>query len=156
MRLVVAYGNGTGFHALRHSAPSPTTGLLKRFRAKAHEGLVLIHTPEYCSSKMCSRCGEKKLEEDPRRTYKKVQKVRTDDEEIECRLPKLVPLWSIRRCNSVTCGGRHWNRDHNAAINIRANLLHYLDKGTWPQHALKPRPQPAPQQQHEDRNVVIT
>ncbi len=27
VRLVVAYGNGSGFHALRHSAPSPTTGL---------------------------------------------------------------------------------------------------------------------------------
>jgi len=45
-----------------------------------------------------------------------------------------VPVWGIRRCNSATCGGlRRWNRDHNAAINIRANLLHYLNNGTWPQ-----------------------
>ena len=45
-----------------------------------------------------------------------------------------VSVWGIRRCNSATCGGfRRWNRDHNAAINIRANLLHYLESGSWPQ-----------------------
>ncbi len=47
----------------------------------------------------------------------------------------MVSVWGIRRCNSTICGGlRRWNRDHNAAINIRANLLHYLNTGTWPQH----------------------
>ena len=34
-KVVVAYGNGSGFHALGYSAPSPTTGLRKRFHAKA-------------------------------------------------------------------------------------------------------------------------
>jgi hypothetical protein len=53
--------------------------------------------------------------------------------------------WGIRRCNSATCGGfRRWNRDHNAAINIRANLLHYLNNGTWPQ------------QQHQDVDETTT
>ena len=47
-----------------------------------------------------------------------------------------VSVWGIRRCNSATCGGFcRWNRDHNAAINIRANLLHYAANGAWPQHA---------------------
>ena len=58
------------------------------------------------------------------------------DEEIQVRLPEKVPLWGIRRCNSAICGGHHrWNRDHNAAINIRANLMHYAESGAWPQHA---------------------
>jgi hypothetical protein len=130
-KVVVAYGNGNGFHALRHSAPSPTAGLRRRLCAKAHQGLLVISTPEYRSSKMCSRC-QRELQEDPTRTRQKT--VVEDDGEIEIR--KYVPVWSIRRCNSATCGGlRRWNRDHNAAINIRANLLHYLSSGTWPQHA---------------------
>lgn len=38
----------------------------------------------------------------------------------------------IRRCNSAHCGGRRrWNRDHNAAINIRQNLLLSMEHGTW-------------------------
>jgi hypothetical protein len=129
-KVIVAYGNGSGFHALRFWPPSPTTGLRKRVRAKLHQGLVVINTPEYRSSKMCCRCkGE--LQKDPQRTYRKVHKV-DDDEEIE--FCEMVPLWSIRRCISATCGGFcRWNRDHNAAINIRANLLHYLNNGTWPQ-----------------------
>ena len=42
---------------------------------------------------------------------------------------EMVPKRGIRRCNSVTCGGRRWNRDLNAAINIRANLMHAIDNG---------------------------
>jgi hypothetical protein len=131
-KVVVAYGNGSGFHALRHSPPSPTTGLRKRLCAKAHQGLVVIDTPEYRSSKMCSHCKET-VEKDPTRTRVQIQR-RHIDEEIQVRLPEKVPLWGIRRCNSATCGGfRRWNRDHNAAINIRDNLRQYLASGTWPQ-----------------------
>ena len=90
-----------------------------------HQGLVVIDTPEDYSSKMCCRCGEEVVE-DPRRKRKRTHKDGKTD---------LVPVWGIRHCNSATCGGlRRWNRDHNAAINIRANLLHYLEHGTWPQH----------------------
>ena len=132
-RVIVAYGDGTGFHALRHSAPSPTTGLRRRLRAKAHQGLVVIDTPEPGTSKYCARChGE--LKEDPTRTRTRRRVV---DEEVQ--LQEKVPLWGIRRCNSATCGGLRWNRDHNAAINIRNNLLHYLESGTWP-----PPPPPPP------------
>ena len=124
-KVIVAYGNGSGFHALRHSPPSPTTGLRRRFRAKAHLGMVVIDTPEAYTSSRCCRCGEEVVE-DPTRKRKCVRK---DGKE------EWVSVWGIRRCNSATCGGfRRWNRDHNAAINIRANLLHYLERGTWPQH----------------------
>jgi hypothetical protein len=66
--------------------------------------------------------------EDPKR--KRLRKKKKDGKE------EWVPVWGIRRCNSATCGGlRRWNRDHNAAINIRVNLLHYFESGAWPQHA---------------------
>jgi hypothetical protein len=62
----------------------------------------------------------------------------------------MVPVWGIRRCNSAICGGFcRWNRDHNAAINIRANLLHYLDSGTWPQ-------QQQQHQHHSDADEATT
>ena len=65
--------------------------------------------------------------EDPTRKRKCVRK---DGKE------EWVSVWGIRHCNSAICGGlRRWNRDHNAAINIRANLLHYAESGAWPQHA---------------------
>ncbi len=48
------------------------------------------------------------------------------------QVPEMIPLWGIRRCISA-CGGLRWNRDHNAAINIRNNLLPYLERGTWPE-----------------------
>ena len=49
------------------------------------------------------------------------------------RVQAHIPLWGIHRCIS-DCGGLHrWNRDHNAAINIRNNLLHYLESSTWPE-----------------------
>ena len=48
-----------------------------------------------------------------------------------------VCLRGIRRCNNEECGGPNahhrllWNRDHNAAINIRNNLLHRLKHNRW-------------------------
>jgi transposase len=96
-------------------------------RAKAHQGLVVIDTPEYRSSKMCSRCKET-VHKDPSRARVQIRHI---DDEIQVRLP--VPVWGIRRCYSDICGGLRWNRDHNAAINIRDNLLQYLASGTWPQ-----------------------
>ena len=143
-RLIIAYGDGSGFHALRNSPPSPTTGLQKRFLARAHQGVVVIDTPEYCSSKMCSRCGGEVVE-DPTRKRKLAKSRRYKK---NGKLVEFVPVWGIRRCNSAICGGHcRWNRDHNAAINIRANLLHYLETGAWPPHATG---QQQPQQQDVD------
>jgi hypothetical protein len=140
---ILTCGNGSGFHALRNSPPSPTTGLWRRFLAKAHKGVVVIDTPEHRSSKRCSRCGGEVVE-DPTRTYKRVHKV---DEGVE--FCDWVPLWGIHHCNSAICGGLcRWNRDHNAAINIRANLLHYLNNGTWPQQHQH--------QQHRDVDETTT
>ena len=43
-----------------------------------------------------------------------------------------VPLRGIRCCNNEKCGGLlRWNRDHNAAINIRVNGIHWIQTGKW-------------------------
>ena len=78
--------------------------------------------------------------EDPTRKRKCVHK---DGKE------EWVAVWGIRRCNSATCGGfRRWNRDHNAAINIRNNLLQFLETGAWPHGA-------AASQQHTLLSVLV-
>ena len=63
-----------------------------------------------------------------------------------------ISVWGIRRCNSG--GLRRWNRDHNAAINIRANLLHYLESGTWPQQQHQPQHQPQPSDVDEATTTI--
>jgi len=116
---VLAYGNGTGFHALPGIESTPTTGLKRRLAQRLE-----VHTvPEYKTSCTCSYClGHVKGD---RNRNKLITDRRTG-------LPKRVPVRGIRRCNSVQCGGHKlWNRDHNAAINIRRNLLHKIQHGQW-------------------------
>ena len=43
---------------------------------------------------------------------------------------KLYPVRGIRRCKNEECGVI-MDRDYNAAINIRRNLLHVIDNGEW-------------------------
>jgi hypothetical protein len=78
---------------------------------------------------------------------KKKKKKKKEEEEMEVEEEEddsteemeMVPKRGIRRCDSATCGGRRWNRDLNAAINIRANLMHAIDNGgRW--HAKFKRP----------------
>jgi hypothetical protein len=113
---VIAYGTGAGFHALPNLPPSPVQGLFKRIKAMEHFGLNVVPTPEPYTTRTCSRC-KGQLDADPSRIKYKNQRW-------------VVPR-GIRRCNSVTCGGRRWDRDTNAVINIRANLIHRLTHGTW-------------------------
>ena len=132
---VIAYGSAKGFHALRGLEASPTVGLRKRLEAKrrsleaARHGLpslTIITTPEHYTTKTCARCGEREL--GPSDNHK-----RTNRSGVE------VCLRGIRRCNNEECGGSRdgihlpllWDRDHNAAINIRSNLLYRLEHGRW-------------------------
>ena len=43
---------------------------------------------------------------------------------------KVYPVRGIRRCKNEECGVI-MDRDYNAAINIRRNLLHFIDNGEW-------------------------
>ena len=108
---IYAFGNGSGFHCLPHSPPTPTKALRKIFYRNKMRTIIV---PERNTTKLCSRCGQV-LEEMPDR-----------------RLPgRNRNPRGIRRCTSVQCRSRIWHRDINAAINIRANLLHRLENGEW-------------------------
>jgi hypothetical protein len=115
---IIAYGSGSGFHALPGSPASPTVGLCARLAAKKHLGLRIVPTPEAYTTVTCSRCGDT-LKTDPTRA-KWIEKAN-----------RFVPPRGIRRCHSATCQGLRWNRDLNAAINIRANLIWRLEYGVW-------------------------
>src|SRR5208282_5516117 len=64
---VVAYGSASGFHALKGLPPSPTVGLRKRLRAKAHLGLQVVDTPEKYTTATCSKCLHRPMAADPER-----------------------------------------------------------------------------------------
>jgi hypothetical protein len=129
---VIAYGSAKGFHALAGLEASPTVGLRRRLEAKRRyleavriglPTLTIVTTPEYYTSKTCARCDKRSL--GPSSEHTRLNRSRVE-----------VSLRGIRRCHNAECGGpdNHrllWNRDHNAAINIRRNLLHRLEHGTW-------------------------
>src|SRR5690554_1845505 len=99
--LVLAYGVWHSWKGMKGLASSPTVGIKRRIAQK----YKVIDTPEWNTTKTCSRC-EGEMEGDPTRT--------TTNKD-----GKVVPLRGIRRCNNEDyCGGLlRWNRDHNAAIN---------------------------------------
>ena len=121
-KLVLAYGVWREWKAMPGLPPSPTTGLHKRL-AKQY---AAVDVEEYNTTKLCCRChGETTYDDDCKRTRTKTRK---DGKTIE----KEVPKRGIRRCDSEKCKGLRWNRDLNAAINIRCNLLYAIqNSGQW-------------------------
>ena len=121
--VILAYGTGSGFHAMRGLPSSPTNGFRARVAAKKHQGLIIRHTPEAYTSKTCSRCGGELVPVNSRKTTFKSGNV--------------GPARGIRRCTSADSEGHickdHalWARDYNAAINIRFNLMHWIKYGFW-------------------------
>lgn len=113
--IILAYGAGAGWHAIKGMASTPTTGLRRRIAQK----YSTVTIDEFRTTITCSRCRGK-VEKDYSRRITHIED------------KKEVPLRSIRCCYNALCGGfRRWNRDYNAAINIRANLLHWIQHGQW-------------------------
>ena len=101
---------------------SPTSS----FRNRLAKKVKVILVPEYYTTKTCSKCLGS-LEPDPTRTFKRKDGA-------------FVPLRGIRRCHNEKCGGfLRWNRDYNAAINIRTNLMYYLKHDVWHPSFLSPK-----------------
>lgn len=118
---IIAYGSTTGFHAFRGLPPSPVQGLRERLVAR---GLTVVRTPEFWTTKSCSRCGQLLCED--------ASRAKLNPTTGRSQAPH-----GIRRCTSATCEGPRrlpfrWNRDANAALNIRVNLIHRLQTGRWP------------------------
>ena len=78
-----------------------------------------LDTPEHNTTKTCSHCGSE-MKGDPSRRRR-------------LRDGRSVPVRGIRHCNNAeSCKGLlQWSRDHNAAINIRQNLIYWINHGSW-------------------------
>ena len=62
-----------------------------------------------------------------RRRKRKKENKEEEEEDVD---EKEYPVRGIRRCQNEECRVI-MNRDYNAAINIRQNLLHYIQHGDW-------------------------
>src|SRR5438034_10768860 len=96
---------------MRGCVPAPTCGMRRLLSQHVH----VVDVPEAYTTKTCSKCriGEMKpcrKREDKRGRVRDVR--------------------GLRRCNNVDCAVI-MDRDYNAAINIRKNLIHYLKHGEW-------------------------
>lgn len=122
--VILAYGTWGQWSRMKGLASSPTTGLKRRIAQR----YTVIDTSEYNTTRTCSRCHTL-IKGDPSRMKK-----RKNSDIWDC-------LRSIRLCwNKDYCGGfLRWDRDHNAAINIRAQLIHRLEFGFWSTLQSSPR-----------------
>jgi len=122
---IVAYGNWSeNGRNMRGLAPTPSNSLCTRLA----QWVLVYRTPEYYTTKSCCRCDNNNLIPDCTRTY--LKEVYSEDRTVMEHVR--TPLRSIRRCNSVECGGHlRWVRDQNSPINIRSNWLHAMLYGVW-------------------------
>lgn len=125
--VIFAYGDWREKKAMPGLPPSPTTGLRRRLAKQ----FTVVDVVEHNTTKLCCRCHS------PTTEVKEYTRKRRDGTD--------VPKRGIRRCNSVQCGGLFWNRDLNAAINIRHNFIHaIMNNGQWHEKFKRPPPPPPP------------
>ena len=68
---------------------------------------------------------------------------------------KVYPVRGIRRCKNEECGVI-MDRDYNAAINIRRNLLHFIDNGDWHPRFSKKKEEEESQQEPAASAAAVT
>lgn len=105
--------------------PSPTCGIRKLLS----QHFNVIDTPEDYTTKLCSKC---KIGHMKSVMKTKVRKKVQNGKEIEW-IEKEMDVHGLRHCNNKKCAVL-MNRDYNAAINIRQNLIHYLHHQKWSPH----------------------
>lgn len=108
---VLAYGSWNRSSQMKGLIPSPTSGI----RRKLSRHFTVIDVSEYNTTKTCCKCEEKTMGSFLKREDKK---------------GRLVDVRGIRRCQNEECGVI-MNRDYNASINIRKNLICYIKNGHW-------------------------
>jgi len=122
--VVVAYGAWESWGGMKGMASSPGAG----FRRRLAQRVTVVVVPEYYTTKTCSRCGEEVKEDPTRMAVRRIVTTAAEERRKKSgREQSAYPVRGIRCCTSNICGGyKRWNRDLNAAINIRNNLLHAL------------------------------
>jgi transposase len=81
---------------------------------------TVVDVPEGNTTKRCFKCEKGEMCPAMKREVPKWNK---DSD-------KLVDVRGIRRCNNADCGVL-MNRDYNAAMNIRKNLLYRIEHEGW-------------------------
>jgi hypothetical protein len=116
---VLAYGTWNRKTQMRGLIPSQTCGM----RRLLSKHFTVVDTPEPNTTKTCSKCLEGTMEPCKKRHYSNPKKKeKYPDRELDVR--------GLRRCNNEKCKV-FINRDYNAAINIRSNLVHRIHHGSW-------------------------
>jgi hypothetical protein len=115
--LVLAYGTWNNPNQMNGLIPSPTCGMRKLLSRHFR----VVDTCEYNTTKKCSLCETGWVEPVLKRNHPKLLKK---------GIIRSMDVRGLRRCNNEECAA-YVNRDHNAACNIRSNLLHYIQHGTW-------------------------
>jgi len=132
---VIAYGSWSRTTQMRGLIPSPVIGMQKLL-AK-HFDVVVV--PEYNTTQTCSKCMKGKMCEVLKRPCPRCKSLQTKVDSTEVVLckrckrkgqQKMEDVRGLRRCNNEDCAV-YMNRDYNAAMNIRCNLLHYVNTGQW-------------------------
>jgi len=136
---LIAYGSWSCSMQMKGLIPSPTSGM-QRLLSKRFE---VINVPEFNTTKTCSKCLIGEMEKCLERTCPRCNSLRKKNlkkyeviEDVLCKKCKKVgyirslDVRGLCCCNNISCAVL-MNRDYNAAINIRNNLLHYLKEGSW-------------------------
>jgi hypothetical protein len=110
--VVLAYGNWNRVHQMKGLIPSPTCGI----KRKLCQHFTVIDVPEYNTTKTCCKCQQPTMD-------------KWEERKRLCKNGQWVCVRGIRRCQNEECGVI-MNRD-NAAINIRKNLIYYLEHNQW-------------------------
>jgi len=110
-KIVLAYGNWSSNFQMKGCMPALGAG----FKNMLAKHFTVINTPEAYTTKTCSRCEERNLKGWLKRENKN---------------GVLRTVRGIRRCQNEKCGVI-FDRDYNAAINIKRNLQHFILYGNW-------------------------
>jgi len=115
--IVLAYGTWNNPNQMKGLVPSPTCGM----RRLLSRHFKVVNTSEYNTTKKCSLCKE---------GWAEPVKKRLSPKWLRKGVKRSQDVRGLRRCNNEECAAYH-NRDHNAAVNIRNNLIYFIQHGKW-------------------------
>ncbi len=103
--------------------------LNKSLRRRLAQDFTVVDVPEYLTTQRCSKCV--RHDRDGRMKEERTRLIQIHDKkDPEKRRWVYVDVRGLRRCNNDRCGV-FFSRDYNAAINMRLQLCHWIEHGTW-------------------------